>query len=161
MKMALQIAGTTVVDNSRNLTNVTIAEGLIPNLNASKITAGTISTARLGSGTANSTTYLRGDNVWSTVASLGLGDGQSWASYSRANNTTYTNSTTRTTAVAANAVGTGSFGCNEQIFVNGNQILRTSVDAAFWYGSHFFIVPPNNTWRVNFNTGVSSIWILM
>lgn len=33
---------------------------------AGDITSGTISTARLGSGTANSTTFLRGDNTWSS-----------------------------------------------------------------------------------------------
>lgn len=36
----------------------------IPSLAASKITSGTIDTARLGSGTANSKTYLRGDQTW-------------------------------------------------------------------------------------------------
>lgn len=34
---------------------------------ASDIASGTIATARLGSGTANSTTYLRGDQTWATV----------------------------------------------------------------------------------------------
>jgi hypothetical protein len=36
---------------------------------ASAIQSGVIATARLGSGTANSTTYLRGDQTWATVTS--------------------------------------------------------------------------------------------
>ena len=36
--------------------------------NASNLTSGTVVTARLGSGTANSTTYLRGDQTWATVS---------------------------------------------------------------------------------------------
>lgn len=35
---------------------------------ATDITSGTIATARLGSGTASTTTYLRGDNTWTTPA---------------------------------------------------------------------------------------------
>lgn len=38
---------------------------------ASDITSGIIATARLGSGTANTTTYLRGDGSWQTVESGG------------------------------------------------------------------------------------------
>ncbi len=44
-------------------------------LNASNIGSGTVPTARLGSGTANNTTYLRGDQTWATVSS-GPGTGE-------------------------------------------------------------------------------------
>jgi hypothetical protein len=43
-------------------------------LNASAIAAGIMATARLGSGTANSTTFLRGDQTWATTSSAGAPD---------------------------------------------------------------------------------------
>jgi len=39
----------------------------LTNLNATNLTSGTVPTARLGSGTASSSNFLRGDNSWQTI----------------------------------------------------------------------------------------------
>jgi hypothetical protein len=56
-----------VYDASNNITPTAT-------IGASKIGSETIATARLGSGTANSTTFLRGDQTWATPSTGGGGD---------------------------------------------------------------------------------------
>jgi len=53
------------IDNAR----ITLDANEVPNIDASKIASGTISASRLGSGTADATTFLRGDGSFQVVAS--------------------------------------------------------------------------------------------
>lgn len=55
-----------------DLADASVTDVKIADVAASKLT-GTVPTARLGSGTASSSTYLRGDGVWATVSGGGGG----------------------------------------------------------------------------------------
>lgn len=58
------------------LDKAAVGLGSVPNVdatNAANISSGVISTARLGTGTANSTKYLRGDSTWQTLDASTVG----------------------------------------------------------------------------------------
>lgn len=64
--LSVEMGGTGANTAAGARTNLNAAN-LTHTHSASDITSGTISTARLGSGTANTTTFLRGDNTWSPI----------------------------------------------------------------------------------------------
>ena len=55
-----------------------LTAGQIPNLGASKITSGTMATARLGSGTASSSTVLYGDQTYKAEPGGGIANASQW-----------------------------------------------------------------------------------
>ena len=59
----LNIGGTVVIDSSRNITNASINANLL---------TGIVPIDRIGTGTKNSTTFLRGDNTFATISTGSL-----------------------------------------------------------------------------------------
>lgn len=140
-------------------------------LNASNLGSGTVPTARLGTGTASSSTYLRGDQTWSvvpapnngtlTMAVSGTGlSGSATFTADQAGNTTFTvtsNATNLNTAgaiVARDASGNFSAGTITAT-LSGNASTATNADQLD--GQHGSYYQPASTAITTSNIGSQSV----
>jgi hypothetical protein len=104
--------------------------------NATNLSSGTVPTARLGSGTANSTTFLAGDQTYKTalttaVTSVATGNGLTGG----------TITTTGTVSVVANS---GIIANSTGVFVNGNTGIVSNSAGVFVNASYISTISANN-----------------
>ena len=143
----------------------------ISGLNASNLASGTVPTARLGTGTASTSTYLRGDQTWAvvpapnngtlTMAVSGTGlSGSATFTADQAGNTTFTvasnatSANTASTIVARDASGNFSAGTITAT-LSGNASTATNADQLD--GQHGSYYQPASTAITTSNIGSQSV----
>jgi len=89
----------------------------VTSLNAGKLSTGTVPTARLGTGTANNTTFLRGDNSWQVVSS-GTYSPHAFDEYSYHSGSTHTGRSNYYDISGGNTVSFTPTSTNDIIFFN-------------------------------------------
>jgi hypothetical protein len=94
-------------------------------MNASAITAGTVATARLGSGTADATTFLRGDQTYAAAGKMGQMISTQLAVEQSTTSTTFVAITGVTNTITPAAT-------SSKIWVQGNLFWGRSTNNTMW-----------------------------
>ena len=103
-------------------------------LSASKVTSGTMATARLGSGTANSTTFLSGDQTYKQVADAQVASGAAigWSKIDKTGSSLADLATRSASDLSSGTVATARLGsgtANSTTFLRGDQSYAQVADA--------------------------------
>ena len=107
-------------------------------------TTSAIGDSALGSGTADSTTYLRGDRTWATV-SAGIGVGQTWQAVTRTSGTPYSNGTGKPISIAI--ISTGAATATVVLVIDGVTVCSI-VEGADSNQCFTCVIPSGSTYTV-------------